>query len=150
MLQFSNMLQVTANRAADVAAALPWMFRDAEIHTSKQGRGHNLKPVSGVLAVASRGSSITVRLVRVLIGVLVVLLHQRRVVPAVLRARGQTVAVLPRSFVVIVLIGRHQAVAFNRRVVCCGVVAVSVSLGLLRHEEQNNKQTLKAYCSSDL
>lgn len=114
LLQFTNVLQIYYNRAADVAAALAWMFRDRGIHTSKQGRGHNLKSVSGVLAVASRGSSITVRLVRVLIGVLVVFFHQWRVVPAVLRARGLMVAILPCSFVMIVLIGRHQAVAFNR------------------------------------
>ena len=71
-------------------------------------------PVPGVLAVASRGSSVTMRLVRILVGVLVVLLHQGRVVPAVLRARGQTVTILPCPFVVIVLICRHQAAAFNR------------------------------------
>lgn len=44
-------------------------------------------PVPGLLAVASRGSAVTVRLVRILVWVLVVLFHQRRVVPTVLRAR---------------------------------------------------------------
>lgn len=48
--------------------------------------GLSLKSVPGVRAVASWRPSIAVRLVRVLIKVLVVLLHQRRVVPAVLRA----------------------------------------------------------------
>lgn len=91
--------------------------------------GRSSKPVPGVLVVASRGSSVAVRLVRVLVGVLVILLHQRRVVPAVLGARGHAVAILPRSLVVVVLVGGHQAAAFDggkvRR-----VVAVSVSLGL--------------------
>lgn len=99
--------------------------------------GPGLKAAPGVRAVASRGSSIAVRLVRVLIEVLVVLLHERRVVPAVLRARRQAVAVLPCSLVVIVLVRRHQAVAFNRRKVrCCRVVAVSVSLGLFERENR--------------
>lgn len=92
----------------------------------------------GVLAVASRGSSVTMRLVRILVGVLVVLLHQRRVVPAVLRARGQTVAIFPCPFVMVVLIGRHQAAAFNWRVVCCCVVAVAVSLGLFERGNTNS------------
>lgn len=71
------------------------------------------QPVPGVLAVTSRGSSVAVRLIRILVGVLVVLLHQRRVVPALLRARRQTVAVFPRVFVVVVLIGGHDAVMLD-------------------------------------
>lgn len=84
----------------------------------------------GVLAVASRRASVAVRLVRILVGVLVVLLHQRRVVPALLRAGRQAVAIFPRVLVVVVLVGRHDVV-IDRRVVRHRVVAVSVSLGLI-------------------
>lgn len=87
------------------------------------------------MVVAPRGSSVAVRLVRILVGVLVVLLHQGGVVPAVLRARGQAVAIFPRPFVVVVLVSGHQAAALNRGVVCCCVVAVAVSLGLLEKKQ---------------
>lgn len=102
--------------------------------------GHSSMPVPGVLAVASRGSSVTMRLVGILVGVLVVLLHQRWVVPAVLWPRGQTVAIFPRPFIMVVLIGRHQAATFNRWKVCCCVVAVAVSLGLLERENTDSVQ----------
>lgn len=49
------------------------------------------KPVPGVMAIASGGAiAVTVGLVRVLVGVMIVLLHQGVVdlVPAVLRAGG--------------------------------------------------------------
>lgn len=98
-------------------------FYFASGHTSSE-------PVPGLLAVASRRSSVTMGLVRVLVRILVVLLHQRRVVPAVLRAWGQTVAIFPRPFVVVVFISRHQAAAFDRWKICCCVVAIPISLGL--------------------
>lgn len=93
------------------------------------------QPVPGrVLAVASGGSAVAVRLVRVLVGVLVVLLHQRRVVPAVLWARGQAVAVLPGPLVVIVLVRGHQIAALDGGMVGSRVVAVSILLGLFERE----------------
>lgn len=101
-------------------------------------RRHSSKPVPGILAVASWWSSVTMRLIRVLVGILVVLLHQRRVVPALLWAWGQTVAILPRSFIMVVLVSRHQAASFNRRVICRCVIAVPVSLGLF---ERGNPDT---------
>lgn len=74
------------------------------------------------------------RLVRVLVRVRVVLLYQRGVVPAVLGAGGQTVAVLSSAFIVVVLVGGHQAAAFDRRMVRGRVVAVAVSLGLVEKD----------------
>lgn len=88
-----------------------------------------------LLVVASRGAAVAVGLVRVLVGVLVVLLHQRGVVPAVLRARREAVAVFPCPLVVVVLVGGHQAAALHRRVVRRRVVAVAVSLGLRERRE---------------
>lgn len=92
--------------------------------------GLSSDPVPGLLAVASWGAAVAVRLVRILVWVLVVLLHQRRVVSTVLRARGQTVAVLMGPFVVVVFISRHEGAAFHRRMVRHCVVAVAISLCL--------------------
>lgn len=67
------------------------------------------------MAVAARRASAAVGLVGVLVGVLVVLLHQRVVVPALLGVRGEPVAVLPGPLVVVVVfVGRHQAALLGR------------------------------------
>lgn len=96
--------------------------------------GLSSKPVSRVLAVASWGVSVTVRLVRILVRVLVVLLHQRVVVSAVLGVRGQAVVVLPLPLIVVVLVGWHKAAALDGQGVTCCVVAVFISLALSKGE----------------
>lgn len=99
-------------------------------------------PVPGLLAVASRGSTVTVRLVRILVWVLVVLFHQRRVVPTVLRAGGQTVAVFTSPFVMVVFISGHQGATFHRRMIRQRMVAVAVSLCLFEGGNIDSTQPL--------
>lgn len=99
--------------------------------------GCSSKPVPGFMAVASWGSSVTMRLVSILVRVLVILFHQRWVVPAVLWPRGETVAIFPCPFVMVVFVCGHQGATFDGRMVSC-VVAVAVSLGLFEIENADS------------
>lgn len=88
------------------------------------------EPMSGVIAVAARGTSVAMRLVRVLIGVLVVLVGVL-MLSAMLRARGHEVASLVRPLVVEILFRSHQVASFVRSGMVTRVVALSHSLALL-------------------
>lgn len=85
-----------------------------------------------VVTVAPGGAPVAVRVVRVLIGIMVVLLYQRVMVSTLLGAGGQVVMTLLLPLVVVVvLIGRHQTAPLHWRVVA-DVIAVFISLALLK------------------
>lgn len=85
-----------------------------------------------VVTVAPWGAAVAVRFVRVLIGIMVLLLYQRVVVSTLLGAGGQAVMTLLLPLVVVVvLIRRHQAAPLHWRVVA-DVIAVFISLALLK------------------